>query len=78
MDREEIEKFLVEQGVPEEKITEIADGFEQIGKERHEDMSKDPVEIAPGIYLSHLMKSEPDWKKRSVIAAKIISINLEN
>ena len=68
---------------PEGKISpERIDGFIQAVKESEINPPKEGEE-KDGLYFNTLdnlkvqLANEPDWKKRAVIAAKIISRNLE-
>jgi hypothetical protein len=82
MNKEELQQILIEQGVPEDKITELVesllrtDEYDAELKRQHEQGINEPIEVGRGIYLSHLIQNEPDWRKRAAIAASIVSSNL--
>jgi malonyl CoA-acyl carrier protein transacylase len=83
MEREHLQNILMESGVPEEKITELVEDllregsrFDEEIKKQHESGVYEPIDMGNGVYLSHLMNKEPDWRKRAAIAAAIVSSNL--
>lgn len=83
MDKNELIQLLVESGVPEGQITELAENllkegerFEEELKRQHEQGINEPIDMGNGVYLSHLMNKEPDWRKRAAIAAALLSRNL--
>ena len=79
MNNEELKNLLIEHGVPENQVEEMIGKFnletDEI-KRQHAEGTNDTIEISPGLYLSHLLSQETDWRKRAVIAAKIASLNL--
>ena len=46
-------------------------------KRQHEQGINEPIDLGDGIFLTHLMAREPDWRKRAEIAAAIAARNLD-
>ncbi|MDO8604021.1 MAG: hypothetical protein Q7K40_01245 [bacterium] len=79
MDKEKLTLSLIEAGVPEEKVADIISALEETNAEitrQHEAGVNEPIDMGGGIYLSHLLSDETDWKKRAAISAAIISRGL--
>lgn len=71
MTNEEIRRLLVAHGVPENQAEEIYSNL-PISDTTAVEQEDDPVQI-----LSLRLLEEEDWIKKSIIAAKIASINLD-
>ena len=79
MDKEQLQKSLVEAGVPEDKVADMVAALEETNAEmtrQHDAGVNESIQIAPGVYLAHLLQNEPDWKKRAQLAAAQLSRNL--
>lgn len=75
MNVEQIKILMEENGIEEEKINEFFSAIEKNYKEKE----KENVigKISQEWELKMLMDKEKDWRKKTAIAAKIISLNLE-
>lgn len=79
MNEQKLIEMLVESGVPEDKVQEMVDAFKQNTTEferQHDEGINEPIDLGGGVYLSHLLATETDWRKRAAIAAAIASRNL--
>lgn len=72
--REILEQIDPDGKIPSSKIEELISTI----KDQEEHPLKDGDKVGDAIYstLEEQLKNEPDWKKRAIIAAKIISHNL--
>lgn len=71
MNKEELKKLLVEHGVPENQVEEMASNFND-ESETLTNISQDETQT-----LKLRLLDETDWRKRAVIAAQLASINLD-
>lgn len=79
MDKEKLIQSLIESGVPEEKVSDMLAALEETNAEitrQHDTGVNEPIDMGGGIYLSHLLSNETDWRKRAAISAAIISRGL--
>ena len=78
IDEGEFRKLMEEMGVPTAKIDEAIASFPKTQEE--EDAQIKEME-RKGIYVQYLeecIREEEDWKKKAVLAAKLISLGLDS
>lgn len=81
MNKDKLNELLAEAGVPEDKIAEMSTLFDAHTQEierQHREGVNEPIPLGGGIYLSHLMSQETDWRKKAALAAAILKLHIDD